>query len=227
MSGRPWRMSRRALLMAPLALGAYGGIGKEGPIPAMAAEPTLPADATLRRFDFEVGGLDGWFPVAGQWGIEEMPDAPSGRRVLVQRASKNEFDVIVAPAGPYSDVDVAVTFKPISGTEDASGGIVFRFGDGRYYVVRANAREGNFRLYYYDRGRRQIASASATAPGLGHWHTLRVLAVGDRIHAWLDGTVHLERRHSTLVAGRIGLWTKADSITAFDDLVIRGVVATR
>ena len=66
--------------------------------------------------------------------------------MLVQRAPKNDFDVIVAPAGPYSDVDVAVTFKPISGKEDASGGIVFRFGDGRYYVVRANAREDNFRL---------------------------------------------------------------------------------
>ena len=146
MSGRPWRISRRTLLMAPLALGAYGSIGNEGPSPAMAAEPTLPAEATLRSFDFEVGGLEGWIPVAGQWSIEEMPDAPSGRRVLVQRASKNDFDVIVAPAGPYSDVDVTVKFKPISGKEDASGGIVFRFGDGRYYVVRANAREDNFRL---------------------------------------------------------------------------------
>ena len=71
-------------------------------------------------------------------------------------------------------------FKPISGREDASGGIVFRFTDGKYYVVRANALEDNFRLYYYDRGRRQIATARVKAPALGQWHTVRLVAIGDR-----------------------------------------------
>lgn len=78
-------------------------------------------------------------------------------------------------------------FKPMSGREDASGGIVFRFSDGKYYVVRANALEDNFRLYVYDRGRRQIASVRVKPPALGTWHSMRVVAVGDQMQAWLDG----------------------------------------
>ena len=114
--------------------------------------------------------------------------------------------------------------KPISGREDASGGIVFRFNDGKYYVVRANALEGNFRLSSYDRGRRQLASASVKAPALGQWHAIRVVAVGDRVQAWLDGKPHLDHRDARFKSGRVGLWTKADSVTAFDDLTIRGVM---
>ena len=148
----------------------------------------MPAGTPEERYDFEARSLEGWTTVEGQWALEEMPGAPSGKRVLVQRATKNEFDVIVAPAGPYTDVDVSMRFKPMSGREDASGGIVFRFTDGKYYVVRANALEDNLRLYYYDRGRRQLASARVKAPALGQWHTLRVVAVGDHIQAWLDGT---------------------------------------
>jgi len=61
------------------------------------------------------------------------------------------------------------------------------------------------------------------APSLGQWHTVRVVAVGDRIQAWLDGRMLLEHRDSRFKLGRVGLWTKADSITAFDDFVVRGV----
>src|SRR4030095_9842893 len=121
-----------------------------------------------------------------KWTAEEMPGVPSGKKVLVQRAVENQFNVIVAPGGPYRDVDVSVRFKPIAGREDASGGIVFRFSQGRYYVVRANALEGNFRLYYYDGGRRQLASVRVTPPAVGQWHTLRLVTVGDRMQAWLD-----------------------------------------
>src|SRR5205085_1353886 len=153
-----------------------------------------------------------------------MAGAPSGKRVLVQRATNNEFNVIVAP-GSYADVDVSMKFKPISGKEDASGGIVFRFTDGKYYVVRANALEDNFRLYTYDRGRRQIATARVKPPALGAWHTMRVVAVGDQVQAWLDGKLFLDHRDSRFTSGRVGLWTKADSVTAFDDLTIRGVTA--
>jgi Domain of Unknown Function (DUF1080) len=188
-----------------------------------AAQPKIPDSVPEEKFDFETKAVDGWTTVDGQWTVEEMAGAPSGKRVLVQRATKNEFNVIVAPVGPFTDVDVSMKFKPISGREDASGGIVFRFNDGKYYVVRANALENNFRLYYYDRGRRQLASASVKAPALGQWHTVRVVAVGDRMEAWLDGTRYLEHRDTRFKLGRVGLWTKADSITAFDDLTIRGV----
>jgi hypothetical protein len=177
----------------------------------------------VETLDFDKTGIDTWTPVEGQWAVEDMPGAPSGSKVLVQRAVKNQFNVILAPLGSFSDLDVSMKFKPISGKEDASGGIVFRFSQGRYYVVRANALEDNVRLDFYDRGRRQIATSSVKAPALGQWHILRVVAVDDRMEAWLDGRLCLEHRDTRLKYGRVGLWTKADSITAFDDLTIRGV----
>ena len=194
------------------------------PAASAAEELKVPDNVPTDRFDFEAKGLEGWTTVDGQWAVEDMAGAPSGKRVLVQRATRNEFNVIVAPPGPYHDVDVSMKFKPISGREDASGGIVFRFNDGKYYVVRANALEGNFRLYSYDRGRRQLASASVKAPALGQWHAIRVVAVGDRVQAWLDGKPYLDHRDARFKSGRVGLWTKADSVTAFDDLTIRGVM---
>jgi hypothetical protein len=185
-------------------------------------ELRLPDNAAVQRFDFEQNGIDKWKTVDGQWTVEEMTGAPSGKRVLIQRALRNDFNVIVAPGGPYTDVDVSVRFKPISGREDASGGIVFRFSEGRYYVVRANALEDNFRLYYYDRGRHQLATTRVKPPALGQWHTLRVVAAGDHIQAYVNGELLIDHRDSRFRSGQVGLWTKADSVTAFDDLEIRG-----
>ena len=217
-------MSRRRFTTA---LVAVSGLAIVRRVPALAApvEIKVPDNLPAERFDFETKGIDGWTIVDGQWTVEEMTGAPSGQKVLVQRATRNQFNVIVAPSGPYSDVDVAMKFKPMSGREDASGGVVFRFSDGRYYVVRANALENNFRLYTYDRGRRQIATASVKPPALGQWHTVRVVAVGDHVQAWLDGQLLLDHRDARFKSGRVGLWTKADSVTAFDDLTIRGVAS--
>lgn len=214
-------MPRRQWFKAALATIAALATSRKGRVLAAPAELKVPDSVPTTVFDFDTRGIEGWTTVEGQWAVEEMAKAPSGKKVLVQRATKNEFDVIVAPAS-YAEVDVTLKFKPISGREDASGGIVFRFTNGAYYVVRANALEDNFRLYYYDRGRRQLASASVKAPALGQWHTVRVVAVGDRIQAWLDGALHLDHRDSRFTSGRVGLWTKADSITAFDDLIVRG-----
>lgn len=118
---------------------------------------------------------------------------------------------------------MSVRFKPISGREDASGGLVFRFSDGRYYVIRANALEDNFNFYYYDQRRYSITGVAVKAPALGEWHRLRVTAVGDRIQGWLDEKHLLDHRDNRFASGRVGLWTKADSVTAFDDLVIKPV----
>jgi hypothetical protein len=204
-----------------LTTAAAFAIARTRAVSAAPMELKLPDDTPTQTYDFERQGVEGWKTVTGRWAVEEMAGAPTGNKVLVQRATNNEFNVIVAPT-IYSDVDVTMKFKPISGREDASGGIVFRFVDGKYYVVRANALENNFRLYYYDRGRRQLASASVKAPVLGQWHTLRVVAVGDQIQAWLNGTRYLGHRDSRFKSGAVGLWTKADSVTAFDDLAIRG-----
>jgi 3-keto-disaccharide hydrolase len=217
-------VSRRALLTT--ALGSFGvlRLTRAARTEAASAEIKLPDDVPMDRFDFETKGIEGWTTVDGQWAVEDMEGAPSGRKVLVQRATKNSFNVIVAPPGAFSDVDVTMKFKPISGQEDASGGIVFRFMDGKYYVVRANALEDNFNLYYYDRGRRQLSGTRVKAPALGQWHTVRLVALGDHMQAWLNGKLLLDHHDSRFKSGRVGLWTKADSITAFDDLAIRGVM---
>src|SRR5471032_932672 len=155
-------VSRRRLLKSALRVGfaAFGAslVARA----ASAAEPSeikLPDGLAAERWDFGAKVIDGWTVVTGKWAVEDMAGAPSGKRVLVQRAVKNEYNVIVAPSGPYSDADVSMRFRPISGLEDASGGIVFRFADGKYYLIRANALEDNFRFYYYDRGRSMLGSA--------------------------------------------------------------------
>jgi hypothetical protein len=188
-------MSRRAILGT--ILGGLGGYGLMRGRPALATpELAVPSTLPVETLDFDKTAIDGWTTVEGKWVVEDMP---------------------------YSDIDVSMKFKPISGKEDASGGIVFRFSQGRYYVVRANALEDNVRLYFYDRDRRQIATKNVKAPPLGQWHTLRVVTVEDRMQAWLNGQLCLEHRDARLKSGRVGLWTKADSVTAFDDLTIRGV----
>lgn len=213
------RMSRRGLFKTMLAVVTGARMTR----PALAAELSLPLNLPDVKLHFEDKGVEGWTVVNGQWGVEDIAGAPSGKKVLVQRATKNDFNVIVAPPGPFSDVDVSMKFSPLSGRQDVSGGIVFRFTDGKYYVVRANALEDNFRFYAYDRGRRQLATASVKAPPLGQWHLVRVVAVGDRMQAWLNGVLLLDHRDARFKSGRVGLWTKADSVTAFDDLTVRGV----
>jgi len=209
------------LTLGMLGLLGFFALNEGDQTVANAAELKLPEGSTVQWFDFEQRGIEGWKTVDGKWTVEEIPGAPSRKKVLVQRAVENQFNVIVAPGGPYTDVDVSVRFKPISGREDASGGIVFRFSEGRYYVVRTNTLENNFRLYYYDRGRHQLATATVQPPVLGQWHTLRVIAVADLIQAYLDGKLLLNHRDSRFRSGQIGLWTKSDSITAFDDLEIK------
>src|SRR5258706_15226210 len=182
-----WRplISRRRWFAASLAaLGAW----RLSPARAQAARPEITVSGDIREqtFDFAAKGIADWTVVQGQWAVEDMPGAPNGGKALVQRATRNEYNVIVAPAGPFTDVDVSVKFDPLAGKEDASGGIVFRFNDGKYYVVRANALEGNFRLYYYDRGRRELASASVKATALAQWHMIRGVALRDHLQGWLD-----------------------------------------
>ena len=81
---------------------------------ADAADLAVREEATVERFDFEQG-IEDWQSVDGRWLIEQMPGAPSGKRVLVQRAVENTFNVIVAPSAPYTDVDISVRFKPMAG----------------------------------------------------------------------------------------------------------------
>ena len=144
--------------------------------------------------------------------------------VLAQTAETQPWAVAILEDRKFGDVDVTVKFRPISGKEDASGGIIFRAKDAKnYYLVRANGLEDNFRLYTMKDGNRgQLASAKVDAPKLGEWHTIRVVAKGSKIQAYLNGKLQIDHEDKTYTEGYVGLWTKADSVTEFDDLVASG-----
>jgi len=163
-----------------------------------------------------------WNFVAGQWGRR----ASGGRQVLAQTAETQPWAVAILEDQKFSDADVSVRFRPISGKEDASGGIIFRAKDGRnYFLVRANALENNFRLYTIVNGKRStIASARVTEPSLGAWHSIRVVALGPKIQAYLNGALLLDHSDKTFTEGWLGLWTKADSVTEFADMEVTGTV---
>jgi hypothetical protein len=144
--------------------------------------------------------------------------------MLIQTATKRYFPLILNTSKRLGTVDITVRFQPRSGRMDASGGIVFRAHDREnYYIVRANALENNYRLYTFRDGiRSQIDTATVTPPALGRWHTMRVTAQGDHIQAWLDGKLYLDHHDVAFASGYTGLWTKADSVTAFDDFLVKG-----
>jgi hypothetical protein len=169
------------------------------------------------------GGLPaGWRPYEGRW---QAVAGPNGRgAVLRQDRPVLPWAVLLVTGAGRSVADgvVRVRFEPVSGIVDASAGIVFRARDPRnYYVVRANALEDNWNLYVVKDGvRTAVKEMRVTPPPLGTWHTMEVRFVGDAFTATLDGKDVVEGRDGTFRAGWVGLWTKADSVTRFDDLEV-------
>jgi hypothetical protein len=163
-----------------------------------------------------------WKFAAGTW--ERRKSGTS--TVLAQTADTQPWAVAILEDLKFSDVDVTVRFRPVSGKDDASGGIIFRAKDAKnYFIVRANGLEDNFRLYTMKDGlRKQLASAKVDAPKLGEWHTMRVVAKGSKIQAYLNGKPEIDHEDKTYADGYLGLWTKADSVTEFDDLEASGTV---
>jgi hypothetical protein len=161
---------------------------------------------------------------AGKWVVQVMAGAPSAKRVVVQTDADdtdNRYPVLIAAKEDYADVDVSVKGKAISGKGDKGIGLVFRFRDPQsYYVVRANALENNVRLYKMVDGRRKQFGGAEARVASGLWYTLRVVAQGDHIVCYFDGQKLIDVRDATYTKGKVGLWTKADSVIAFDDLTV-------
>ena len=107
-------VTRRGIFKFTLAALAVGAGWPRLPAAVAAEELKVPDNVPTDKFDFETKGIEGWTTVDGQWVVEDMAGAPSGKKVLVQRATKNEFNVIVAPSGPFGDVDVSMRFRPAS-----------------------------------------------------------------------------------------------------------------
>jgi hypothetical protein len=176
----------------------------------------LPSNFTSAR----TGGGD-----MGSWAILADNTAPSKPNVLAQTSTDStdyRFPIAVLNDGVFKDLELSVKFKPVNGSVDQAGGLVFRYRDeNNYYVVRANALENNYRLYHVVNGRRQqFADANITVTPK-QWHELKIVCVGNQITCFFDGKQEIQATDGTFKeAGKIGVWTKADSVTYFDDLSV-------
>ena len=159
----------------------------------------------------------------GRWVVRAAAGAPSKPNVLVQLdadATDARFLVAVVDGSSFRDVKLSVSCKPISGTVDQACGLVWRFQDANnYFLTRANALEGNVRLYHVKGGNRGERASWSGNVATKTWHKLAVEAKGDRVVVTFDGQKVLDAKDSTFTeAGKVGVWTKADSVTEFDDL---------
>ena len=195
------------------------------PVLLMALALAANAYAQDANFDGDAVGAPpaGWTcGVTGQgtpqWAVTADSGAPSPGHVLMQRG-RGTFPWCVRTGSALADGFVEVKFKPVSGREDRAGGVVWRWKDGdTYYVARANALENNVSLYYTERGARRTLKYVDAPVAAGRWHTLRVEFSGARIRVSLDGKRYIEQDDTHIVgAWAVGVWTKADSVTAFDD----------
>jgi len=165
----------------------------------------------------------------GRWLVQEE----AGGKFLAQLdpdPTRARFPVAVLNDLTATDVDLSVRFRPVSGRVDQAAGLVWRFQDeDNYYLVRANARENNVVLYKVEGGRRtdlplrgegRTYGTPAQVPS-GRWSTLRVVARRNLFEVYFNGAKLYEVEDSTFTnAGKVGLWTKADSVTDFDDLTV-------
>lgn len=192
---------------------------------ALACAAAFSAQAKTENFDkAKPGSLpEGWEAgVTGKgsprWGVAPDSSAPSAPHVL-QQSGNGTFPWCVKKDVSLEDGYVEVKFKPIKGREDQAGGVVWRWKDGNnYYVARANALENNVSLYYTENGKRNTIKYVDAPVAPNTWHALRVEFAGKRIRVNLNGKTYIDVEDIRIRgSGAVGLWTKADSVTAFDD----------
>jgi hypothetical protein len=180
-----------------------------------------PAEKRTWTFESDEPGkiATGFTNEVGKWEVARDGD----NKVLYQKARNEDavFNVTLVDGTSYKDLDLSVRLKAVAGELDRGGGLVWRARDrNNYYIARYNPLEDNFRVYKVENGKR-TQFQSAKVPGDEKWHTLRVTMTGSKIVCYLDGTKHLEADDGTFPgAGKIGLWSKADAQSYFDDLTV-------
>jgi hypothetical protein len=159
---------------------------------------------------------------AAKWRIEADAQAPSPPNVLTQRG-RADFPWCIQEGGLAENGTVMVSFKAISGEEDQAGGVVWRWKDANtYYVARGNALENNVSLYYVSRGVRHTIKYQSAPVARNTWHRLEVRFEGERIQVYLNGKSYIDLSDRNISGtGKAGVWTKADSITSFDDFQMK------
>ena len=152
------------------------------------------------------------------WTVVQDETAPSKPNVLKQ-SGQATYPVCLKDTTSLKDGFVEVKFKALSGREDQAGGVVWRAKDANnYYVARANALENNVTIYHTIDGRRTEKKRANMKVAPNQWHTLRVDFQAGHFTVALNGQKALEWDDETFKdAGKVGVWTKADSVTVFDD----------
>jgi hypothetical protein len=187
---------------------------------ASAAQSSASPSAGKWNFDTDpVGAIPRGAQVfGGEWAIRAEPDAPSPPNALCQ-TGRADYPAIGLDSGPYADLTLIAHFKPISGNEDRAGGLIYRVQDkDNYYIARANALEDNVIFFVYVAARRSQLTGAGAKVMSGVWHELRVDVRGNRFAASLDGQQVVDLTDDRYSSGGIGLWTKSDSVTCFDDV---------
>jgi hypothetical protein len=181
--------------------------------------------ANVARFDQDKAGElpKGWKSgVTGKgdpkWQVVKDDSASSKPNVLMQSGS-GDFPWCVKSDVSLSDGFVETQFKPISGEDDEAGGLMWRWKDGEnYYVARGNALENNVSVYYTEKGKRKTIKYVDAPVKKNDWNKLRVEFSGKHIRILLNGKNYIELDDDHIQGpGAVGVWTKADSVTAFDN----------
>ncbi|MBI2470906.1 MAG: DUF1080 domain-containing protein [Planctomycetes bacterium] len=161
----------------------------------------------------------------GRWVVKKIEHAPSADNVVVQTKldeTDYRFPLLVLDGVSYKDFSAWIRFRAEGGKIDQAGGLVFRYKDNNnYYVLRANALENNVRLYAVVNGNRRQIGGKNTKVTPKEWHLLKVICKADKIQCFFENTKVIEISDDTFDSGSVGLWTKSDSYTLFDDLVIQ------
>jgi hypothetical protein len=214
----PRQVLAMAAAMASVASVSVAQSGS-GVVPLAPTQPGgLPAD-------FQVARTGRGAPAA--WSVVADPNAQGGQ-VLVQTSTDQtdyRFPLAIYGGVTAANVEVTVRFKAVAGRIDRAGGIAVRLADpDNYYVLRANALEDNVNFYRVVQGSRREIHGVSTKVTSDQWHTLSLRAEGDRFTVGFDGATLFTATDRTFAgAGRVALWTKADSVTQFDRLTIRAL----
>ena len=173
---------------------------------------------------FSIGTLFDGRP-AGDWQILATDRAKSLPHVFAQvmaKGAEHAYKVVLSKEVIASDLNLEVSFLPIQGQADMGGGLIWRATDDRnYYLARANPLEQNIRVYRVEKGVRHLLENFDQTIDVRQWHTLRVTNQGCRVNIFYDGKQVFDLCDKTFHAGTIGLWTKSDAVTYFDDLQLQ------
>jgi len=176
--------------------------------------------------EFSIGTLFDGRP-AGDWQILATDRAKSPPHVLAQlmaKGAEHAYKVVLSKEVIATDLNLEVSFLPIQGQADMGGGLIWRAADDRnYYLARANPLEQNIRVYRVEKGVRHLLQNFDQTINVRQWHTLRVTHQGCRVNIFYDDKQVFDLCDKTFHAGMIGLWTKSDAVTYFDDLRLQHV----